>query len=74
MTILDLAAANQSTISFITGYGHGLYSDDLLLQLDECFGDGDFYANQVNPRKVAEFLDRTLMIGVPVAANGQPAA
>lgn len=60
MNILDLAGANQGTISFITGYGHGLYSDDLLLQMDHCFGAGDFFENQLNPRMVTEFLDRTL--------------
>ena len=42
MAILDLAGANQSTVSFITDYGHRLYSDDFLLQLDRCFGEGDF--------------------------------
>ena len=38
MNILDLAGANQATITFITNYGHRLYSDDLLLQMDEVFG------------------------------------
>jgi hypothetical protein len=60
MNILDLAGANQDTISFITNYGHGLYSDDLLLQMDQCFGDRDFFENQINPRKVEEFLERAL--------------
>jgi len=60
MNILDLAGANQGTVTFVTNYGHGLYSDDLLLQMDECFGDGDFFENQLNPRKVDEFLKRTL--------------
>ena len=52
MAILDLAGANQSTVSFITNYGHRLYSDDFLRQLDYCFGQGDFYENQSNPRAV----------------------
>jgi ubiquinone/menaquinone biosynthesis C-methylase UbiE len=60
MTVLDLAGANQATISFITNYGHRLYSDDLLKQLDERFGDRDFYENQLNPLKVADFLDEAL--------------
>jgi len=60
MNILDLAAANQGTVMFVTNYGHGLYSDDLLLQMDETFGDRDFFENQLNPRKVEEFLARTL--------------
>jgi hypothetical protein len=58
LSILDLAGANQATVSFLTNYGHRLYSDDFLHQLDHCFGeDGDFYENQANPEKVTEFLD-----------------
>ena len=58
LNILDLAGANQATVSFITNYGHRLYSDDFLHQLDQCFGDdGDFYENQTNPVKAGRFLD-----------------
>ena len=57
LSILDLAGANQATVSFLTNYGHRLYSDDFLHQLDHCFGDGDFYENQTNPAKVSQFLD-----------------
>jgi hypothetical protein len=57
MSILDLASANQATISFLTNYGHRLFSDDFVHQLDECFGDGDFYENQSNPLKAGRFLD-----------------
>src|SRR5262249_8447667 len=59
----DLAGANQDTITFITSHGHGLYSDDFLLQLDTCFGDGDFYENQTNPVKVQQFLGTALDFG-----------
>ena len=60
MSILDLAGANQSTVSFITNYGHRLYSDDFLHQLDQCFGEGDFYENQTNPRDIETFLKTAL--------------
>jgi hypothetical protein len=61
MNILDTAAANQNTISFITNYGHSLYADDVLTQLDEVFGgSGNFYENQSNPRLAEEFLTRVL--------------
>jgi len=63
LSILDLSGANQSTISFITGHGHRLYSDDFLLQLDTCFGDGDPYESQTNPVKVQEFLGSALDFG-----------
>jgi len=60
LSILDLAGASQSTVSFVTNYGHRLYSDDFVHQLDACFGDGDFYENQSNPRKVEQFLETSL--------------
>jgi len=60
LSILDLAGASQETVTFITNQGHRLYSDDFLLQMDQCFGDGDFYENQANPTKIADFLDRAL--------------
>lgn len=60
MAILDLAGANQGTVSYITNFGHRLYSDDFLRQLDTCFGQGDFYENQSNPRAVEAFLRAAL--------------
>ena len=60
MSILDLAGASQATVSFVTNYGHRLYSDDFVHQLDACFGEGDFYENQSNPRKVERFLETVL--------------
>ncbi|HEY7333963.1 MAG TPA: hypothetical protein VH639_03700 [Bryobacteraceae bacterium] len=60
LNILDLASATQSTISFVTDQGHRLYSDDFLLQLDECFGTGDFYENQADSNQVEKFVSATL--------------
>jgi hypothetical protein len=60
LTLLDLAGANQSTMAFLTNLGHRVYSDDFLLQMDRCFGDGDFYENQADPQKAAQFLDAAL--------------
>jgi hypothetical protein len=60
LSILDLAGASQATVSFITNYGHRLYSDDFVHQLDQCFSEGDFYENQTNPLKTGKFLDGTL--------------
>lgn len=57
LSILDFSGASQSTISFITDYGHRLYSDDFGHQLDHCFGTtGEFYENQSNPLLVSRFL------------------
>ena len=60
LTLLDLAGANQSTMAFLTNLGHRVYSDDFLLQMDRSFGDGDFYENQSDPIKIAQFLDSAL--------------
>jgi hypothetical protein len=60
LSILDLAGASQATISFLTNYGHRLYSDDFVHQMDQHFGDGDFYENQTNPLKSGKFLDTAL--------------
>ena len=57
LSILDLAGASQATVSFLTNYGHRLYSDDFVHQLDASFGEGDFYENQNNPLKVDQFLE-----------------
>lgn len=57
LSILDLAGATQATVSFLTNYGHRLYSDDFIHQLDQCFGEGDFYENQTNPLMVGKFLE-----------------
>jgi len=60
MSILDMAGASQQTITFLTNYGHRLYSDDFVHQLDQCFSEGDFYANQSNPLMAGKFLDTAL--------------
>jgi hypothetical protein len=60
LSILDLAGASQATVSFVTDYGHRLYSDDFVHQLDACFGEGDFYVNQTHPAKVGRFLESAL--------------
>ncbi len=60
LSILDLAGASQQTITFLTNYGHRLYSDDFVHQLDQCFADGNFYDNQANPLMAGKFLDGAL--------------
>jgi hypothetical protein len=60
LSILDLAGASQQTISFLINYGHRLYSDDFVHQLDQTFGEGDFFENQSNPSRYGPFLDTAL--------------
>jgi SAM-dependent methyltransferase len=60
LTILDMAAASQANIMFITELGHRLASDDIIATMEQCFGDGDFLENQENSEQVARFLSQTL--------------
>lgn len=62
LSILDFAGGSQATVSFITGYGHRLYSDDFVHQMDQCFGSepGDFFENQSNPLLASKFIAKAL--------------
>jgi ubiquinone/menaquinone biosynthesis C-methylase UbiE len=67
MSILDFAGASQATVSFVTNYGHHLYSDDFVRQLDQVFGSvpvgangAEFFENQANPALVSDFFDLAL--------------
>ena len=67
MSILDFAGASQATISFVTNYGHRLYSDDFVRQLDQVFGSAaalangaNFFENQANPILVSDFFNLAL--------------
>jgi len=60
LSLLDFAGASQETVSYITGLGHRLYSEDYLRSLDQAFGDGDFFANQSQPGRMEEFMKGSL--------------
>jgi hypothetical protein len=59
LTILDLGAASQQNVSFITGLGHRLYSEDFLRILGETFGENGA-SEQSNPGRIEYFLRQTL--------------
>jgi hypothetical protein len=60
LRLLDLAGASQANISFITGQGYRLYSEDMMRSLDAAFADGNFYENQETPARVDPFLAQSL--------------
>jgi hypothetical protein len=61
LSILDFAGASQANVSFITTLGHRIFSNDILHTLDEAFGgEGDFVANQADPRRADYFLHESL--------------
>jgi len=59
LNILDLGGASQQNISFITGLGHRLYSEDFLRILGETFGENGA-DDQSNPGRIDYFLRQTL--------------
>ena len=59
LTLLDLGGATQQNISFITGLGHRLYSENFLQMLHETF-PGEDASEQTDPRRIESFLQTTL--------------
>jgi hypothetical protein len=59
LTILDLGGASQQNVSFITGLGHRLYSEDFLRTLSDTFGENGA-ADQSNPGRIDYFLRQAL--------------
>lgn len=59
LSILDMSAASQANISFITDLGHRIWSDDVIGAMQQTFGD-DFVENQLAAAKGQRFLDETL--------------
>jgi 2-polyprenyl-3-methyl-5-hydroxy-6-metoxy-1,4-benzoquinol methylase len=59
LTILDLGAASQQNVSFITNLGHRLYSEDFVRLVHEAFGADDIAA-QSNPGRMDYFLHQAL--------------
>jgi hypothetical protein len=54
-----MSGASQANISFITGLGHRISSDDIVGTMQNCFGD-DFLQAQQAPSLSQRFLDQTL--------------
>lgn len=59
LSILDMSGASQANISFITGLGHRISSDDVIGTMQDCFGE-DFLEAQQAPSLAQRFLDQTL--------------
>ena len=59
LSILDMSGASQANISFITGMGHRISSDDIIGTMLDCFGN-DFLENQQAASNAQRFLDQTI--------------
>ena len=60
LSILDMAGASQANISFLTGLGHRLSTDDIVGTMEQCFGSGDFYDGQQLASNAQRFIDQSL--------------
>jgi hypothetical protein len=54
LSILDLSGASQDNINFLTNLGHKIYSEDIVLSLDEAFGQDP--AARSNPGRIEYFV------------------
>ncbi len=59
LSILDMSGASQANVSFITGHGHRISSDDAIGTMQQCFGT-DFLKNQQAASNAHRFLEQTL--------------
>jgi SAM-dependent methyltransferase len=59
LSILDMSGASQANVSFITGLGHRISTDDILGTMDQCFAN-DFVEDQKSASKAQRFMDQTL--------------
>ncbi len=62
LSILDMSGASQANVSFVTGYGHRISSDDAIGTMQQCFGT-DFLKNQQAASNAHRFLEQTLTFG-----------
>ncbi|MBV9670932.1 MAG: methyltransferase domain-containing protein [Acidobacteriales bacterium] len=54
-----MSGASQANITFVTGLGHRISSDDIVGTMQECFEEG-FLENQQAASNAQRFLDQTL--------------
>ena len=59
LSVLDMSGASQANVSFITGFGHRISSDDAVGTMQQCFG-ADFLTNQQAASNAHRFLEQTL--------------
>ena len=59
LSILDMSGASQANITFITGLGHRISSDDIVGTMQLCFG-GEFFENQQAASNAQRFIEQTL--------------
>ena len=59
LSILDMSGASQANITFVTGAGHRISSDDLVGTMQQVFGE-NFHEGQQVEEKAKRFLESAL--------------
>jgi hypothetical protein len=59
MSVLDMSGASQANITFLTGLGHRVSSDDIIATMQQAFPDS-FYESQQSASNAQRFLDQAL--------------
>jgi SAM-dependent methyltransferase len=59
LSVLDMSGASQANVSFITGLGHRISTEDILGTMEQCFST-DFIEDQKQASKAQRFMDQTL--------------
>jgi hypothetical protein len=60
LSILDLSAASQANITYITNLGHRIYAEDFLDAMDQTFPEEDYFNAQSDVVKAQQVLDQCL--------------
>lgn len=60
LSILDLAGASQANITFITGLGHRISSEDVVATLAQFFGPGNELDEQLAASTAHRFIEQLL--------------
>ncbi|MBL0160442.1 MAG: methyltransferase domain-containing protein [Bryobacterales bacterium] len=59
LQVLDFGGINQPNLDFVTGLGHRIYGENLMLAFDYFFSQQEVASRQFAPERVEQFLDQT---------------
>jgi hypothetical protein len=59
LQVLDFGGINQQNLEFVTGLGHRLYAENLMLAFDYFFSQQEVASQKFAPERVVQFLDQT---------------
>ena len=59
LQVLDFGGINQSNLDFVTGLGHRIYGENLMLAYDYYFSQQEVASGKFAPERIEQFLDQT---------------